>query len=163
MMADKLGGRSYQIHAPLFADSAAEREMLINMRSVADVFKRAREAEDRGCRHRFDPVGRLELLRPASVLEHRPRRHRALRCVLRIARPSARQPRQLCDYSLNRSLVSLTLAEFASIPRSIGMWPAARARQADPQRSCAAIISIPWSPTRRRVRAVLAWPAKEAT
>ena len=45
LMADRLGGRAYQIHAPLFADSAAEREMLINMRSVADVFKRAREAK----------------------------------------------------------------------------------------------------------------------
>ncbi|WP_204325014.1 sugar-binding domain-containing protein, partial [Stenotrophomonas maltophilia] len=45
LMADRLGGRAYQIHAPLFADSPSERAMLINMRSVADVFKRAREAK----------------------------------------------------------------------------------------------------------------------
>ncbi len=45
MMADRLGGHSFQIHAPLFADSEAERKMLLGMRSVADVFKRARDAK----------------------------------------------------------------------------------------------------------------------
>src|SRR5690606_13864216 len=45
LMAEKLGGHSYQIHAPLFADDAGQRAMLMNMRSVADVFQRAREAK----------------------------------------------------------------------------------------------------------------------
>lgn len=45
LMADRLGGHSFQIHAPLFADSEAERKMLLGMRSVADVFKRARDAK----------------------------------------------------------------------------------------------------------------------
>lgn len=31
LMADRLGGHSFQIHAPLFADSEAERKMLLGM------------------------------------------------------------------------------------------------------------------------------------
>ena len=43
-----------------------------------------------GGRHRLDPVGRFELLRPASVLEHRPRGDRAFRRIVRTAGASAR-------------------------------------------------------------------------
>ena len=43
-MADKLGGHAFLIHAPLFADSVAEKKMLMKMKSVTDVFDRARKA-----------------------------------------------------------------------------------------------------------------------
>ncbi|MDB5553681.1 MAG: DeoR family transcriptional regulator protein, partial [Rhizobium sp.] len=42
LMAERLGGLAYQIHAPLFADDAEQRAMLIGMRSVGDVFRKAR-------------------------------------------------------------------------------------------------------------------------
>ena len=43
-MADKLGGHAFLIHAPLFADSVAEKKMLMKMKSVTDAFDRARKA-----------------------------------------------------------------------------------------------------------------------
>ncbi|MGO8506691.1 sugar-binding domain-containing protein, partial [Rhizobium leguminosarum] len=53
--------------------------------------------------------------------------HRADAPAIRRRRRSARSRSvlddhgQVCDYSLNRSLVSLTLTEFASIPTKIGV------------------------------------------
>ena len=44
-MADKLGGRAFLIHAPLFADSVAEHDMLMGMKAVTDAFERARRAQ----------------------------------------------------------------------------------------------------------------------
>ena len=44
LLADKLGGRAYQIHAPLFAETRQQRNMLIRMKAVNDVFNRARSA-----------------------------------------------------------------------------------------------------------------------
>lgn len=43
-LAKKLGGRSYQIHAPAFADSSQERDTLIHLRQVKEVLDMARGA-----------------------------------------------------------------------------------------------------------------------
>lgn len=43
-MAGKLGGTAYQIHAPMFADSDEQRDMLRGVSAVADVLGRARSA-----------------------------------------------------------------------------------------------------------------------
>lgn len=43
-LAAKLGGSALQIHAPLFADSAAERDLLIRMRQTREVLDMARNA-----------------------------------------------------------------------------------------------------------------------
>ena len=43
-MAERLGGRSLQLHAPLFAERADQREMLMNMGAVKEVFDLARRA-----------------------------------------------------------------------------------------------------------------------
>ena len=43
-MAEKLGGRAYQIHAPLFAETKEQKEMLMEIRSVKEIFERARKA-----------------------------------------------------------------------------------------------------------------------
>ena len=43
-MAEKLGGRAYQIHAPLFAESTDQKEMLMGMKSINEVLDRARNA-----------------------------------------------------------------------------------------------------------------------
>jgi DNA-binding transcriptional regulator LsrR (DeoR family) len=43
-LAERLGGRSLQLHAPLFAERADQREMLMNMGSVKDVLDLGRRA-----------------------------------------------------------------------------------------------------------------------
>jgi DNA-binding transcriptional regulator LsrR (DeoR family) len=121
LMAERLGGRSWQIHAPLFADDAAQRAMLINMRSVADVFQRAREAK-------IAVVGIGSILSSDSTYYDLHPSPSADRGAIEHSGASAELlahlldgEGQICDYSLNRSLVSLTLAEFASIPTKIGV------------------------------------------
>ena len=44
LLAEKLGGRATLIHAPLFAATPQERDMLMSVRSVRDVFDAARNA-----------------------------------------------------------------------------------------------------------------------
>lgn len=121
LMAERLGGRSYQIHAPLFADNAEQRAMLMAMRSVADVFQRAREA-------RVAVVGIGSILSSDSTYYDLHPSSSTDRMAIEHAGASAELlahlldgEGQLCDYSLNRSLVSLTLQEFASIPTKIGV------------------------------------------
>jgi len=121
LMADRLGGRSYQIHAPLFADDAEQREMLINMRAVADVFKRAREAKVAvvGIGSILTDDSSYYDLHPSSSTDRAAIERSGATCELLAHLLDDRG--QVCDYSLNRSLVSLTLEEFASIPTKIGV------------------------------------------
>lgn len=44
LLAERLGGRATLIHAPLFAETPQERNMLMSVRSVRDVFEIARNA-----------------------------------------------------------------------------------------------------------------------
>lgn len=43
-LAQKLGGRAYQLHAPAFVDSPEERETLLGLRQVGDILALARQA-----------------------------------------------------------------------------------------------------------------------
>jgi DNA-binding transcriptional regulator LsrR (DeoR family) len=43
-LADRLGGKTMLIHAPLFAESREQRDMLMDMASIRDVFDLARQA-----------------------------------------------------------------------------------------------------------------------
>lgn len=121
LLADKLGGRAYQIHAPLFADNPAERAMLINMRSVADVFKRAREAKVAivGIGSILTDDSSYYDLHPSSSTDRDAIERSGASCELLAHLLDDRG--QVCGYSLNGSLVSLTLQEFASIPTKIGV------------------------------------------
>ncbi|MGV3549744.1 sugar-binding transcriptional regulator [Rhizobium sp.] len=121
LMAERLGGRAYQIHAPLFADDAAERAMLMKMRSVSDVFAKARAA-------RIGVVGIGSILsddssyydlHPSSGTDRDAIGKSGAYCEL-LAHLLDREGR-VCDYALNRALVSLTLDEFSQIPMKIGV------------------------------------------
>ncbi len=121
LMADKLGGRAYQIHAPLFADTPEQREMLMSVRAVADVFRRAREAT-------IAVVGVGSILTDDSSYYDLHPSSSADRQAIERSGASGEllahlidRDGGLSDYTLNRSLVSLTLDEFATIPRSIGI------------------------------------------
>ncbi|CAN7467922.1 sugar-binding transcriptional regulator [Rhizobium sp. LjRoot30] len=121
LMADKLGGRAYQIHAPLFADDADQREMLINMRSVSNVFRLAREATLAvvGIGSIMSDDSSYYDLHPSSATDRAAIERSGASCELLAHLLDAGGA--VCDYSLNRSLVSLTLDEFASIPTKIGV------------------------------------------
>ena len=43
-LAERLGGRTMLVHAPLFAESRAQRDMLMDMASIREVFELARRA-----------------------------------------------------------------------------------------------------------------------
>jgi DNA-binding transcriptional regulator LsrR (DeoR family) len=121
LMADKLGGRAYQVHAPLFADSPAQRDMLMGVRAVSDVFKKAREAT-------LAVVGIGSILTDDSSYYDLHPSSSADRLAIERSGAAGEllahlidSNGKLADYSLNRSLVSLTLEEFATIPQSIGV------------------------------------------
>ncbi|KRB62117.1 Crp/Fnr family transcriptional regulator [Rhizobium sp. Root708] len=121
LMAERLGGRSYQIHAPLFADNAEQRAMLMAMRSVADVFQRAREAKVAvvGIGSILSSDSTYYDLHPSSSTDRMAIEHAGASSEL-LAHLLDGEGR-VCGYSLNRALVSLTLEEFASIPMKIGV------------------------------------------
>ncbi|MQX93208.1 sugar-binding transcriptional regulator [Sinorhizobium meliloti] len=121
LMADRLGGHSFQIHAPLFADSEAERKMLLGMRSVADVFKRARDAKIAvvGIGSILSDDSSYYDLHPSSSTDREAIEQSGASCEL-LAHLLDDHGR-VCGYELNRRLVSLTLSEFASIPTKIGV------------------------------------------
>ncbi|MCG5487278.1 MAG: sugar-binding transcriptional regulator, partial [Sinorhizobium meliloti] len=116
LMADRLGGHSFQIHAPLFADSEAEGKMLLGMRSVADVFKRARDAKIAvvGIGSILSDDSSYYDLHPSSSTDREAIEQSGASCELlaHLLDDCGR----VCGYGLNRRLVSLTLSEFASIP-----------------------------------------------
>ncbi|RVJ80494.1 sugar-binding transcriptional regulator [Sinorhizobium meliloti] len=121
LMADRLGGHSFQIHAPLFADSEAELKMLLGMRSVADVFKRARDAKIAvvGIGSILSDDSSYYDLHPSSSTDREAIEQSGASCEL-LAHLLDDHGR-VCGYGLNRRLVSLTLSEFASIPTKIGV------------------------------------------
>ncbi len=121
LMADRLGGRAYQIHAPLFADSPEQRQMLMGVSSVADVFRKAREADVAvvGIGSILTDDSSYYDLHPSSIADRRAIEQAGAAGEL-LAHLIDRNGK-LCDYTPNRSLVSLTLDEFATIPRSIGV------------------------------------------
>ena len=58
-MAEQLGGQAFLIHAPLFADSVAEKDMLMGMKAVTRRLRPRAPRPGRGARHRLDPVARI--------------------------------------------------------------------------------------------------------
>jgi len=130
LMADRLGGHAYQIHAPLFADSPAECAMLMNMRAVSDVFSRAREATIAvvGIGSILTDDSSYYDLHPSSSMDRDAIERSGARSEL-LAHLLDDDGR-ICGYSLNDSLVSVGLEEFRSITTKIGVasgpnkaWP----------------------------------------
>lgn len=93
-MAARLGGRAWQIHAPLFADTPPQRDWLMGISAVDQVLQKAREASDS-----IETSGaRSELL--AWLLDE------------------TGQPARFAD---NQRLVGLTLPELQRIPFSFAV------------------------------------------
>lgn len=120
-MADKLGGQAFLVHAPLFADTADEKNMLMGMKSVSDAFDRARKA-------RIALVGIGSILsgdssyydlHPTSVGD-RAEIERSGAAGELLAHLIDRDGK-LCDYDRNARLVAMSPAELDSVPITIGV------------------------------------------
>lgn len=128
--ASKLQGRAYQIHAPIFAASREEREMLLSLQSVREVFARARDA-------------RIALVGIGSVQSEKST-YFNLQASGATKSPNLEEigasgelvahlidsKGGLCDYPLNDRVVALTPDEVKAIPLSVGI--SAGARKVDP-------------------------------
>lgn len=119
-MAEKLGGKAFLIHAPLFADSVAEKRALMKMKSVSDVLKRARKA-------RVAVLGIGSILSGDSSyydLHPTSRGDRAIEKAGAAGELLAHlidRDGKLCKYELNDRLVAMSPDELDVIPVTIGV------------------------------------------
>jgi DNA-binding transcriptional regulator LsrR (DeoR family) len=120
-LAEKLGGRAYQIHAPLFAETVEQKDMLMAMRSVNEVLDRARQAT-------LAIVGVGSILSEDSTyydLHPTPKGDRdeinRAGAVGELLAHLMDKDGNVCDYDLNSRLVGLSPAELAGVPLTMGV------------------------------------------
>ncbi len=120
-LAEKLGGRALQIHAPLFADTAEQKDMLMAMRSVNEVLDRARQAT-------LAIVGVGSILTVDSTyydLHPMPKGDQdeinRVGAVGELLGHLMDEDGKVCDYDLNSRLVGLNPAELAKVPLTMGV------------------------------------------
>jgi DNA-binding transcriptional regulator LsrR (DeoR family) len=120
-LAERLGGSTMLVHAPLFAESREQRDMLMEMASIREVFDLARRAA-------VALVGVGSIQTPGSSyfdLHPVPNPDREM-----LARSGVigeflahliRENGTVADYPLNSRLVALDPAELSQCPRTIGV------------------------------------------
>lgn len=130
LLADKLGGRAMQLHAPLFAESREQRDMLMEVASI-------REALDLARRATVALVGIGSIATPGSSYYDLHPMPDADRKMLIGSGVSAeflayliRNDGSVADYALNSRLVALHPSELQQCSRVIGVvsgeekvWP----------------------------------------
>ncbi|MDZ5450652.1 sugar-binding transcriptional regulator [Labrys sp. ZIDIC5] len=129
-LASKLQGRAFQIHAPIFAASRTERDVLMSLQSVGEVLDRARGA-------RIALVGIGSVLSETSTYFslHAPGAGgldglRQSRAAGELIAHLIDADGHLCDDPLNERVVALSPEELRAIPMTIGI--AAGAHKAAP-------------------------------
>ena len=120
-MAEKLGGRAFLLHAPLFAESVKEKNMLMAMKSVTEAFGRARKA-------RVAVVGIGSILASDSSYYDLHPTSRDDRGEIEKSGAAGEllahlidRDGKLCDYELNARLVAMSPTELDAIPVTIGV------------------------------------------
>jgi len=120
-LAERLGGRTMLVHAPLFAESRAQRDMLMDMASIREVFELARRASVAlvGIGSIRTPGSSYYDLHPISAED---------RDALFAQGVSGEMMAHLihadgsvADFPLNSRLVALDPAELMASPRVIGV------------------------------------------
>jgi len=120
-MAEKLGGRAYQIHAPLFAETTDQKEMLMGMKSIDEVLNRARNATIA-----IVGVGSI-LTGDSSYYDLHPMAKgdqseiQKSGAIGELLAHLFDENGALCRYELNSRLVALSPNEFSQVPLSIGV------------------------------------------
>ncbi len=120
-LAERLGGKARQLHAPLFADSAAERNMLLEVRQTKDILDQARQADIAllGIGSILPDNSSYFDLYPASASERKEiEKADATGDLFAHLFDSQGFP---CLPSYNDKLVGLTLDELQGVPLSIGV------------------------------------------
>ncbi|QDY70516.1 sugar-binding transcriptional regulator [Qingshengfaniella alkalisoli] len=120
-LAEKLGGRAYQIHAPLFAETPEIRDTLMGMNSVSAVFDRARAADVAvvGIGSILSEDSSYYDLHPLTETDRREIEASGAQSeLLAHLLDVAGQP---CGFALNDTLVGLSLDDFHRIPVRIGI------------------------------------------
>ena len=120
-LADKLGGKTMLVHAPLFAESREQRDMLMTMASIREVFDLARKAAIA-----LVGIGSIQTASSSYYdLNPMPNPDREL-----VARSGAageflanliRDDGTIADFPPNRRLVALEPEELANCRRTIGV------------------------------------------
>jgi DNA-binding transcriptional regulator LsrR (DeoR family) len=120
-LAERLGGRTMLVHAPLFAESREQRDMLMTMASTKQVFDLARKAAIAlvGIGSVDTPGSSYYDLHPSP----NPDRELLLGSGVRgeFLAHLIREDGTVADYPLNSRLVALAPAELARCPRTIGV------------------------------------------
>jgi DNA-binding transcriptional regulator LsrR (DeoR family) len=120
-LAERLGGRAMLVHAPLFAESREQRDMLMEMASVKEVFNLARKAAIAlvGIGSILSPGSSYYDLYPQPDLD----REELVRSGVRgeFLAHLIREDGTVADHPLNSRLVALAPAELAQCPRTIGV------------------------------------------
>ena len=118
-LAEKLGGTAYQLHAPVFAATEAERAALLSVSMVRSVLDMARAADlalfgigsvdedDSTYRTLTDSIDSADLVRAGASGE--------------LLAHLVTDQGVLCDHASNRRLVALTLEDLARIPTRIAI------------------------------------------
>jgi len=121
LMAEKLGGRAYQIHAPLFAETKDQKEMLMSMKSVDEVLDRARNST-------IAVVGVGSILSgDSSYYDLHPMAKDDRNEIQKSGATGELlahlfdENGELCKYELNSRLVALSPKEFSKVPLTIGV------------------------------------------
>lgn len=119
--AEKLGGRAMLVHAPLFAESRDQRDVLMDMASIREVFDLARSAA-------VALVGIGSIKTPGSSyydLHPTPNPDRDLLdksgAVGEFMAHLIKEDGKVADYPLNMRLVALDPLELSRCPKTIGV------------------------------------------
>lgn len=120
-LAERLGGRAMLVHAPLFAESREQRDMLMEMASIRDVFDLARRAAIAlvGVGSIVTAGSSYYDLHPLPDLD----REELVRSGVRgeFLAHLIREDGTVADHPLNSRLVALGPSEIAPCPRTIGV------------------------------------------
>lgn len=120
-LAERLGGRTMLVHAPLFAESREQRDMLMEMASIREVFDLARRAAIAlvGVGSIVTPGSSYYDLHPLPDLD----REELIRSGVRgeFLAHLIREDGTVADHPLNSRLVALAPSELVQCPRTIGV------------------------------------------
>ncbi len=121
LLAEKLGGTAMLVHAPLFAETEAQRDMLMNMGSIKPVFDLARSANVAlvGVGSILTPQSSYYDLHPMSAEERQALISMGAVCEF-LAHIIDAEGR-LCETELNSRLVALRPEDVLSIPTTIAV------------------------------------------
>ncbi len=120
-LAERLGGRTMLVHAPLFAESRAQRDMLMDMASIREVFELARKASVAlvGIGSIRTPGSSYYDLHPISAADRELLFKQGVSGEMMAHLIHA--DGSVADFPLNSRLVALDPAELMACPRVIGV------------------------------------------